>query len=243
MYPSPYIRSLSLDSNLFNKINSLRIYGAGRLQDFMYNTKIKNLIKNQINYNSSESSTENTSKYKKIIAKLSTFDENNIKHKIMEIGKYANKPVHKNIIVDPNNLKIKNIGQNTINNISSNKINILERGQKINSIKKNKTIFKSKFEYYNDRDITAETEVDHDGHNAYIKSIENLENYKNMNSIGILLNNNHIGDFNIIGNGGNNVNLFNNLNYLENYKNLNELQYKNKNKLKKNIQNSLSKRD
>jgi hypothetical protein len=161
----------------------------------------------------------------------------------MEIGKYTNKPVHKNMIIDSNNLKIKNIEQNTINNKVINKINIIEHDNKINLIKKNKTIFKSKFEYYNDRDLTAETEVDHDGHSAYIKNIENLENYKNRNSIGILLKNNHIGDFNIIGNGVNSVNLLNNLNYLENYQNLNELQYKNKNKSKKNIQNVMSKRD
>ena len=44
LVPSPYIRSLSIDSNLFSKINSLRVYGSGRLQDFMYSPKISSIL-------------------------------------------------------------------------------------------------------------------------------------------------------------------------------------------------------
>lgn len=46
LIPSPFIRSLSVDSNLFSKINSLRVFGAGRLDDYIYRPKLENLLKN-----------------------------------------------------------------------------------------------------------------------------------------------------------------------------------------------------
>lgn len=50
IYPSPVIKSLGIESKLFNKINSLRIFGAGRLNDYLYKPKLKHLLKNQSNY-------------------------------------------------------------------------------------------------------------------------------------------------------------------------------------------------
>lgn len=44
LVPSPYIRSLSIDSNLFSKINSLRVYGSGRLQDYLYSPRLSNIL-------------------------------------------------------------------------------------------------------------------------------------------------------------------------------------------------------
>lgn len=44
IYPLPIVKSLSVSSNLFNKINSLRLYGSGRLGDYFYNTKLKHLL-------------------------------------------------------------------------------------------------------------------------------------------------------------------------------------------------------
>lgn len=46
LIPSPFIRSLSVDSNLFSKINSLRVFGANRLDDYLYRPKIENLLSN-----------------------------------------------------------------------------------------------------------------------------------------------------------------------------------------------------
>jgi hypothetical protein len=43
--PLPAIRSLGINSNLFSKVNSLRIYGSGRLDDYFYRTKLKHILK------------------------------------------------------------------------------------------------------------------------------------------------------------------------------------------------------
>lgn len=57
IFPSPVIRSLSVDSKLFNKINSLRLHGASKLNDFLYKPKIKHILKNQTNFDNVNSDT------------------------------------------------------------------------------------------------------------------------------------------------------------------------------------------
>jgi hypothetical protein len=56
IYPLPISTSLSINSKLFNKINSLRIFSLDKLQDYLYKPKLKHLVKNQSNfYNYNES--------------------------------------------------------------------------------------------------------------------------------------------------------------------------------------------
>jgi len=91
--PMPISRSLSVDSKLFSKINSLRLFGAGRLNESIYNPKLKHLLKNQVNFYEIDDSEEDLDiNEETYVLKLEKNDEEfdkNLKPSVLSFGQIS----------------------------------------------------------------------------------------------------------------------------------------------------------